>query len=157
MLTIGTKAPDDVKVSDENGIRVSLADYKGKYVVIYFYPKDDTPGCTTESCSIEDWNEKILGLGAAVIGVSKDSPKSHIKFKEKYHLSFPLWADEEHRLMDAFGTWGEKTFAGRAYMGTTRSTFLIDPEGIIRQVWEKVTPTDHGKDIFESLQKAMGE
>ncbi|MBX4211281.1 MAG: thioredoxin-dependent thiol peroxidase [Candidatus Yanofskybacteria bacterium] len=152
MLIIGDKAPLTTKIQDSDGNSVSLADRLGKPVVLYFYPKDDTPGCTKEACSFRDWNKDIQKLGVHVIGVSKDSPASHQKFAKKYHLNFELWSDQEHKLMEAFGTWQEKKFMGRKYMGTTRSTFVLDSKGKILKVWEKVNPLEHGKEIYEFLE-----
>ena len=154
MLKAGDKAPVGVKVRDSEGRDVSLADMKGKRALIYFYPRDNTPGCTKEACSIRDARSEIKKLGVAVIGASKDSPASHRKFVEKYGLNFTLWSDEEHALMEAFGTWQKKKFLGKAYMGTTRSSFAIGEDGTILNVWEKVTPDHHGEEIvsfFRSL------
>ena len=148
MLRVGDKAPLNIKVLDSAGKQVSLADYRGRNVVLYFYPKDDTTGCTKEACSIRDWRDELRKLGAEVIGVSKDSPKSHRKFIEKYKLNFTLWSDEEHALIEAFGAWQKKKFMGREYMGTVRSTFAIDTAGKIINVWEKVTPDEHGQEMF---------
>ena len=148
MLKKGDKAPFSVKVRDSEGNMISLKDLLGSWVVLYFYPKDDTPGCTKEACSIRDWKSDIAQLGAKVIGVSKDTPASHLKFIKKYQLNFILWSDEEHKLMEAFGVWQKKKFMGREYMGTVRSTFAIDPKGTIIHVWEKVTPDNHGEEIY---------
>ncbi len=155
MLIIGDKAPLDVIVEDSNGQAVSLRNYLGKMIVLYFYPKDDTPGCTKEACSIRDWRAEITKRRVEVIGVSKDSPASHKKFIQQYNLNFTLWSDHDHKLMEAFGTWQEKSFMGRKYMGTTRSTFLVDPKGIITMVWEKVTPDDHGKEILDRIDQGL--
>lgn len=150
MLKQGDKAPLKVTVEGPDG-ESSLNDHLGDWVVLYFYPRDDTPGCTTEACSLQDSNPKLKKLGAKVIGVSKDTQKSHGKFKDKYKLKFDLWSDPDHKLMEAFGTWQEKSMFGKKYMGTTRSTFLIDPEGKIAQVWEKVKPDGHGDDVLKVL------
>lgn len=152
MLNIGDQAPVDVTVTDKEGKTVSLADYTGKYIVLYFYPKDDTPGCTVEACNFRDANKELTKKGAVVIGVSKDAGKSHQKFATKFELPFPLWSDPDHILMEAFGVWGERTFMGKTYMGASRSTFLIDKEGNIVHVWEKVTPKDHANEVLEVLQ-----
>lgn len=144
MLEVGDKAPKEIA----NKI-------KGKWTVIYFYPKDDTPGCTKEACSIRDYNSEIAALGARVIGVSKDGEASHQKFIKKYKLPFELWSDEEHKLMDEFGVWQEKSLYGHKYMGTVRATFLIDPKGKIVHIWPKVAPTDHGQEIIEKLKELM--
>lgn len=155
MLKEHDKAPLSTTVTDAHGESVSLADYLGKVVVLYFYPKDDTPGCTIEAKLFEDYSPKLQELGAAVIGVSKDSEKSHQKFAEKYDLTFPLWSDPEHKLMDAFGTWQLKKFMGREYMGTTRSTFIINELGVVIKVFPEVSPKEHGEEVFEFL-KAYG-
>ncbi len=138
------------RVSPEE--KLSLREKLDSWVVLYFYPKDDTPGCTKEACSLRDVREEFKRRGVEVIGVSKDSPKSHQKFIEKYKLNFTLWSDEDHVLMEAFGTWGEKRFMGRTYMGTLRSTFLIDPKGVISHVWEKVSPEEHGEEVLDMLE-----
>ena len=153
MLTTGEKAPLDVSVTDEDGVYRTLRDYLGKWVVIYFYPKDNTPGCTIEAEGFRDVLDDFKNLNASVIGVSKDSCSSHKKFIEKRQLPFTLLADTEHALMEAFGTWGERSFMGRVYMGTSRSTFLINPEGIIVHVWEKVTPLGHPEEVITTLKE----
>ena len=151
MLKTGDKAPTKIKILDSEGRSVSLADLADKYVVLYFYPKDDTPGCTKEACSIRDWKDDLKRLGVEIVGVSKDAPASHQKFTEKYKLNFKLWSDQKHELMSAFGTWQKKNFMGREYMGTTRSTFALDPKGKIINVWPKVTPENHGEEIYEFM------
>ncbi len=155
MLQKGQKAPLDISVLDINGKKVSLADYSGKWVVLYFYPKDDTPGCTKEACSIRDWRDEIVKTDAVVIGVSKDNPTAHQKFIAKYGLNFPLWSDTEHELMEAFGVWREKKFMGRAYMGTVRATFIINPEDVIAHTWEAVKPESHGEEIMRVLRSLI--
>ena len=142
----------NIKVENSMGATVRLADLAGKYVVLYFYPKDDTPGCTKEACSIRDWRDEIRKLGAEIIGVSKDSPQSHQKFIVKHKLNFTLWSDTEHKLIEAFGVWKEKKFMGRTYMSTARSTFVLDPEGDIVKTWEDVTPDGHGEEIYDFLK-----
>ncbi|PIR47061.1 MAG: thioredoxin-dependent thiol peroxidase [Candidatus Vogelbacteria bacterium CG10_big_fil_rev_8_21_14_0_10_45_14] len=149
MLKVWKKAPLGVKV--EGG--KSLADHLGKWVVVYFYPKDDTPGCTVEAESFRDEHGKIKKSGAVVIGVSKDSERSHQKFIEKFGLPFGLWSDPEHKLMEAFGVWGERKFMGRSYMGTSRSTFIVNKDGKIAYVWEKVKPEGHAKEVLEKLKE----
>jgi thioredoxin-dependent peroxiredoxin len=126
-----------------------------KWTVLYFYPKDDTPGCTTEACSLRDYYSEIKALGARIVGVSKDDPKSHSKFIAKYKLPFELLSDPDHELMDYFGVWQEKSLYGRKYMGTVRATFLIDPNGKIAYVWPKVTPAEHGAEIVNELRAKM--
>lgn len=155
MLEKGDKAPREVEVLDAEGKPASLMDYKGKWVVPYFYPKDDTPGCTIEAKEFQDYSSKFKRLGVTVVGVSKDSGRSHQKFSEKYGLSFPLWSDPDHALMDAFGVWQLKKFMGREYMGTVRATFIIDPRGAIRKVFPSVTPKEHGKEVYEALQELI--
>jgi thioredoxin-dependent peroxiredoxin len=155
MLNIGDKAPLSIKVLDEKENKVSLNDFKGEYIVVYFYPKDSTPGCTKESCDFRDLNSEIEKLGAKIIGTSKDSLASHEKFKTKHKLNFELWSDPEHKLMEAFGSWGKKKMMGREYMGTIRSTFIIDPKGKIVHVWDKVKVLGHVADVFEQLKQLI--
>ena len=138
MLKPPTLAPLDVEVIDETGQSTSLRNHLGKYLVLYFYPKDQTPGCTVEACSFRDANQELKKLGVEVIGVSKDSIESHQKFTEKHQLNFPLWSDPDHQLLEAFGAWGQKNRFGKLYMGIIRSTFIIDPTGKIIKSWEKV-------------------
>ena len=151
MLKKGNTAPLDVVVYDQNDKKASLKDCLGSWVVLYFYPKDDTPGCTTQAKGFRDHIGDFQKQDAIVIGVSKDTAKKHQKFINKYDLNFQLWVDEDHRLMEAFGTWGEKKFMGKTYMGTTRSTFLINPEGNIVNVWEKVKPAGHAEEVLQNL------
>jgi peroxiredoxin Q/BCP len=155
MLQPTQSAPLDITVTNEAGEAVSLRSLLGKYVVLYFYPKDDTPGCTQEACEFRDADHEMQKLGVAVIGVSKDSLKAHEKFKTKYQLPFPLWSDPEHKLLEAFGAWGEKKFMGKMYMGIMRSTFVIDPQGKIINVWEKVTPKNHAAEVLAFLQQTL--
>jgi len=147
MLKIGSKVPLRIKLDGGK----SLAECLGGWVVLYFYPKDDTPGCTVEAEGFRDIYKKIAQGGARVVGVSKDNEKSHEKFTRKYDLPFELWSDTEHKLMDAFGVWGERKFMGRTYMGVSRSTFLIDPNGKVSYVWEKVTPKGHAQDVLYKI------
>ena len=154
MLKVGDKAPV-IEVKDINNENVSLADLSGQYVVLYFYPKDDTPGCTKEACSFRDWNAELKKLGVKVVGVSKDSVTSHKKFIEKYELNFDLWSDEDHQLIEAFGAWQKKSMMGKEYMGTVRSTFVIDPKGIILRVWDKVNPPEHGQEIRDFIKEII--
>ncbi len=155
MLKVGDQAPLEIKVKSMQGQDVSLKDLLGKYVVVYFYPRDNTPGCTKEACSFRDVNTELKKLGVKVIGVSKDSVKSHQKFIDKYGLNFELWSDEEHKLIEAFGAWQEKKFMGRSFMGTVRSTFVIDPQGKIFQVWEKVKPDGHGEEVLKLMKETL--
>lgn len=156
MLKVNDQAPLSVTISDAQGKAVSLQqtilDNPGKRIVLYFYPKDDTPGCTKEACNFRDSFQQLEQLNAVVIGVSKDDETSHQKFATKHELSFPLWSDPEHKLMEAFGVWGERSFMGRKYMGTSRSTFIIDSTGKIIAVWEKVKPAQHSREVLDFLR-----
>lgn len=152
MLAVGDTVPQDIILEDGEGKLVTLKNYAGKYVVLFFYPKDMTPGCTTEACNFRDATAELQRMGAHVIGVSKDTATSHGKFAKKYELSYPLLADTNHVLMEAFGVWGERKFMGRTYMGTSRSTFLIDPKGVIVHVWEKVNPKGHAEAVLDVLK-----
>lgn len=151
MLKPGDIAPLSQSVLDENGQPISLEKTLGKYVVVYFYPKDDTPGCTVEACSFRDANQELQKKGVTVIGVSKDSPASHKKFTEKYNLNFPLWSDPDHVLLEGFGAWGQKSRFGKMYMGIIRSTFILDPQGKIIKTWEKVKPEGHSEEVLAFL------
>lgn len=133
MLQIGERAPE-LLGKDENGRELRLSDFAGQKLVLYFYPKDATPGCTSQACNLRDNYERMLAKGYAVVGVSVQDAKSHQKFKEKFQLPFPLIADTDHRLVEAFGVWQEKNMAGRTYMGTVRTTFIIDEQGVIAEV-----------------------
>jgi peroxiredoxin Q/BCP len=149
-LKEGDKAPD-FAVSDEAGKTVRLKDLRGKKVVLYFYPKDDTPGCTKEACSFRDSFSKFKKAGIEVFGVSLDSEKSHQKFIDKYKLPFRLLADTERALSDSFGTYGEKKFMGRTYMGNHRMTFLIDEKGKIKKIFSKVKPEEHAEEVLAAF------
>lgn len=132
----------------------SLKDYEGKWLVLYFYPKDDTPGCTTEACSFRDERDAIAQFGnAAVVGISMDSPKSHKKFIDKYNLNFTLLSDPDHKTIEAYGAWQEKSMFGKKYLGIVRSTFIIDPSGNIFKEYPKVDPKKHAAEIIADLQK----
>lgn len=156
MLKVNDQAPLKVQVSNQNGDQVSLqnvlAENPNSYIVVYFYPKDDTPGCTTEACNFRDDSATFSALNAVVIGVSKDDEKSHQKFATKHSLPFPLWADLDQKLMEAFGVWTQQSFMGRKYMGTSRSTFIINSKGKIVAVWEKVKPAQHSKEVIAFLE-----
>jgi peroxiredoxin Q/BCP len=149
-LKVGDKAPA-FTVATNGGGSVSLADYHGKHVVLYFYPKDDTPGCTKEACAFRDGFAAFKKKGAVVLGVSPDPVKSHDKFVEKFKLPFTLLADTEKKIVEAYGVWGEKTFMGRKYMGTFRVTFLIGPDGVIKQIWPTVKPEEHADEVLAAL------
>jgi peroxiredoxin Q/BCP len=151
-LEIGDKAPAFDMPTDGGG-KVSLNSLKGKPVVLYFYPKDDTSGCTAEACAFRDTLPDFSKLDATVIGVSRDSVESHQKFKEKYRLSFPLASDTDGSVTEAYGVWGEKSMYGRKYMGIERSTFLIDKNGIIRAIWPKVKVPGHAAEVLDALSK----
>ena len=150
-LKIGDKAPSFTLPAD-GGSKVSLADLKGKSVVLYFYPKDDTSGCTAEAIAFSKDSKAFKAAGAVVVGVSKDSAASHDKFKVKYDLSVTLAADEETKTAEAYGVWVEKSMYGRRYMGMERATFLIDGKGIIRHVWRKVKVPGHSADVLAAAK-----
>lgn len=143
----GTTAPA-FELADETGKIHKLSDYQGKKVVLYFYPKDDTPGCTTEACNFRDDYSAYTKAGVTILGVSPDSTKSHAKFKEKFGLPFPLLADEGHKVCEAYGVWGRKKMMGREYDGVFRTTFLIGKDGKIEKVFENVKPPEHSKEIL---------
>lgn len=149
-MNIGDKAPE-ILGKDENGRDIRLSDYKGRKLVLYFYPKDNTSGCTAEACSLRDHYEVLQGAGYEVVGVSKDSATSHQKFKEKYDLPFPLIADVDHTLLEAMGAWGEKNMYGKTTMGTIRTTFIINEEGIIEQIFtgKQIKTKEHATQILE--------
>lgn len=136
---------------DQNGQKHSLKDYKGKKILLYFYPKDDTPGCTTEACSFRDSLNDFKKHGVQVLGVSCDSPESHKKFAEKFHLNFPLLADTEKEVVQKYGVWGEKSMYGRKYMGIFRDSFLIDEKGKIVKHYQKVKPAEHVEQVLKDL------
>ncbi len=149
-LQIGDPAPA-FTAKTNGGQIVSLADYAGRHVVLYFYPKDDTPGCTKEACAFRDVFADFTKKGAVVLGVSADPVKAHDKFVLKFRLPFPLLADEDKRIVQAYGVWGEKTFMGRKYQGINRVTFLIGPDGRIKQIWPKVKPVEHAAEVLAAL------
>jgi peroxiredoxin Q/BCP len=152
-LSVGSKAPNFTLPTDGGG-KVSLKDFKGRKLVVYFYPKDDTPGCTTESCAFRDNLPAFEKLNVAVLGVSKDSPASHDKFKKKFQLNFPLASDEEGSMCEDYGVWVEKSMYGKKYMGIERSTFLIDEQGKITQIWSKVKVDGHVDEVKAAIGKA---
>ena len=152
MVKEGATAPA-FKTTNTNGESVSLKDFRGQKVVLYFYPKDDTPGCTKEACSFRDGFSKFKKRGITILGVSPDSEKSHQKFTAKYKLPFTLLADTDHSIADAYGVYGEKKFMGRTYMGVHRTTFLIDEKGKIRKVFEKVKPDDHADEVLGAFSE----
>jgi peroxiredoxin Q/BCP len=136
---------------DQNGNIHTLADYKGKWVVVYFYPKDDTPGCTTEACGFRDLGEEFTKRGIIILGISKDSVVSHTAFAQKFSLTFPLLSDPDHKIIEAYGAWGKKKNYGKEYMGILRTTFLINPNGEIVRTYEKVTPAGHPQEILADI------
>jgi peroxiredoxin Q/BCP len=149
-LKEGDKAPA-FTVATHGGETVSLQDYAGKNVILYFYPKDNTPGCTKEACAFRDEFAQFKKKGAVVLGVSPDSVKSHAKFAEKFKLPFTLLADEDKVIVQAYGVWGEKVFMGRKYLGVYRVTFLIGPDGKIKKIWPAVKPEDHAAEVLAEL------
>lgn len=138
----------DFSLSNSEGKTVNLADFAGRWLVLYFYPKDNTPGCTTEACSLRDANDDLIDLGASVVGVSKDSAKSHQKFTEKYQLNFNLLSDPKAKTIKDYGAWGKTAFG---FEGTLRKTFIINPEGQVVKTYQKVTPDGHGPQLVEDL------
>ena len=144
---VGDKAPQ-FEAKDQNGNTVQLADFQGKKVVLYFYPKDDTPGCTAQACSLRDSYDAMLAQGYVVLGVSVDDEKSHQKFIKKYNLPFALLADTNHALVEAYGVWVEKSMYGRTYMGTARTTFVIDEQGVIQEIISKIDTKNHAEQVL---------
>ena len=151
MVEEGKPAPD-FELRTDGGETVRLSDLRGKQVVLYFYPKDDTPGCTTQACGIRDAYDEFEREGAVVLGVSPDDERSHVKFKEKYNLPFTLLADVDHTVAERYGVWGEKSFAGKKYMGVERSTFVIAEDGTVKRVMHKVKPDGHADDVLATLR-----
>ena len=149
-LAAGNRAPA-FTLTDQHGKKVKLSDFRGKKVVVYFYPKADTPGCTTQSCALRDAEPDLKKLKAVVLGISPDTPEKQAKFDEKYGLGFELLADTEHTVAEKYGVWGEKKFMGRTYTGIHRTTFVIGPTGKIVKVFEKVTPKDHAVEVAAAL------
>ncbi len=152
MVAVGEAAPDFTLETDEEK-RVSLKDYRGRKVVLYFYPKDGTPGCTTEALEFKDIAKDLAKEGAVILGISKDSFKSHQKFKEKHQLPFTLLSDPESKVLNAYGVWKEKVLYGKKFMGTERTTFLIDEKGIIRKIYSKVKPEGHAQMCLLDLRQ----
>ena len=150
MIEEGQPAPD-FELTSDSGETVKLSALRGKPVVLYFYPKDDTPGCTAQACGIRDVYGEFERAGAVVLGVSPDSESSHVKFKEKYGLPFTLLADADHAVSELYGVWGEKTFAGKTYMGVNRSTFVIGADGTLSKVMHDVKPATHADDVLAAL------
>jgi thioredoxin-dependent peroxiredoxin len=149
-LKEGDMAPGFTAATNGGG-KVSLSDFKGKHVILYFYPRDDTPGCTKEACAFRDEFAAFGRQGAVVLGVSTDSAKAHDKFAEKHKLPFTLVADEDKKIVLAYGVWGQKSFMGRKYLGTHRVTFLIGPDGRIKKIWPAVKPAEHAQEVLAAL------
>lgn len=152
MSLLNTKAPD-FTLPDQTGTMHSLAEYAGMYVLLYFYPKDDTPGCTTEACNFRDSLNELKTKNVQVLGVSADDTDSHKKFVEKYNLNFPLLADTEKKVIEAYGVWKEKDNFGKKYMGITRESFLISPEGIVVKYYENVKPETHVEEVLNDMEE----
>lgn len=150
-LKEGFPAPD-FTLPDENGVAHKLSAYRGSYLLLYFYPKDDTPGCTTEACNFRDDYSHYEGAGVTILGVSPDTPASHLKFKEKYQLPFNLLADVDHAVCELYEVWGPKKSFGREYDGVHRTTYLIDPQGKIQQVFKNVSPANHSAEVLALLK-----
>ena len=152
MVQQGDKAPD-FSLPTVDGTTARLKDFRGKKVVLYFYPKDNTSGCTTQACDLRDNLASISGQGAVVLGVSPDGVASHVKFRDKFQLNFPLLSDEDHRVAETYGVWREKSMYGKKYWGIERSTFLIDETGVVLEVWRKVKPKGHADKVREALAR----
>jgi len=151
----GKKAPDFTLPADD-GSKVKLSSLRGKPVVLYFYPKDDTPGCTKEACSFRDRKDELAKLGVAVLGVSADSVESHERFRDKFQLNFPLLADPDHKVAEKYGAWREKVRFGKKSMGIQRSTFVIDAEGVLRKVWKSVQVDGHDAQVLAAVEELSG-
>lgn len=152
-LKIGDKAPP-FTLPDQDGKKIKLSDFKGKWVLVYFYPKDSTPGCTTEACTINDSRSKFTSNDLAVLGISVDSVSSHKKFAEKYDLKFDILSDEGKTVVKDYGVWEKKKFMGREYMGTRRASFLVDPKGKILIIYDKVKPAEHADEVLNDLAES---
>jgi peroxiredoxin Q/BCP len=151
MLNVGDQAPP-FTLKNEAGEDVTLAAFRGKPVILYWYPRDDTPGCTTEACGFRDAYREFAQAGAVVLGVSTDDVQSHAKFKSKYSLPFTLLSDPDHQVAQQYGVWGSKNFMGREFESIHRVTYLLDEQGVVKQVWPKVTPEGHADEILAALQ-----
>jgi thioredoxin-dependent peroxiredoxin len=149
-LQPGDTAPA-FSLSDQHGNTVALGDFKGRKLLVYFYPEADTPGCTTQSCDLRDHRQEFAGLGVDVVGISPDEPTKQLAFDEKYSLGFPLLADTDHAVAEAWGTWGEKTYKGETYLGIIRSSFLVDEDGRIERAWYKVKPENTVPEAQQAL------
>jgi peroxiredoxin Q/BCP len=151
MILKENQTAPDFDLPDETGKQHKLTDYRGKSIILYFYPKDDTPGCTTEACGLRDNYSAFQKAGVIILGVSADSVKSHLKFKEKYHLPFPLLADVDHKVCEAYGVWGRKKMMGKEYDGIFRTTYIISGDGMIKKVFENVKPAEHSQELLQAL------
>jgi peroxiredoxin Q/BCP len=151
MLINKNSTAPDFSLQDQNGVMRSLRDYKGKKVILYFYPKDDTPGCTTEACGFRDNYSAYKKADAVILGISPDAVKSHKKFAEKYELPFPILADEGHRVCEQYGVWGKKKYMGKEYDGVYRTTFIIDAEGLVEHIFEGVKPDAHSQEVLSVI------
>jgi peroxiredoxin Q/BCP len=151
-LEAGAPAPD-FTLPDDSGSEVTLSDFRGQLVILYFYPKDNTPGCTTEACDFRDNMARAASQGAVVLGISPDSVASHVKFKAKHELPFPLLADTDHEVAKLYGVWGEKKMYGKTFLGLVRSTFLIDAEGNLARIWRKVKVKGHVDEVLAALEE----
>jgi thioredoxin-dependent peroxiredoxin len=151
-LEVGSKAPAFSLLSD-SGKKIKLSDLKGSPVVVYFYPKDDTPGCTKEACAFRDASKQLKDLGAIVLGVSPDDESSHVKFRDKFSLNFPLLSDPDHAMSEQYGAWREKNMYGKKSMGIQRCTYLIDAQGKVAKVWKKVSVDGHDAAVLQALQE----
>lgn len=154
-IEVGKRAPA-FSAKDDRGKTVKLADLKGRTLVLYFYPKDDTPGCTKEACGFRDASADLKKLGVVVLGVSPDSVESHGRFRDKYKLNFPLLADPDHKLAEKYGAWREKNMYGKKSMGIQRSTYLIDKDGKVAKVWPRVKPEEHPAQVLAAVRELMG-
>jgi peroxiredoxin Q/BCP len=150
VVEVGKPAPDFSLTSD-SGAEVKLSELRGKPVVLYFYPRDDTPGCTRQACGLRDAWPELERTDATVLGISPDSPRSHVKFREKYGLPFPLLSDEDHAVAEEYGVWVEKKFMGKKYMGIERSTFVVSSDGTVAKIMRRVKPTEHADQVLEAL------
>jgi peroxiredoxin Q/BCP len=150
-INLGIQAPDFALPDENNTIR-RLSDYKGRVVILYFYPKDDTPGCTTEACNFRDNYSAYVNADVVILGVSPDSTQSHLIFTQKYSLPFPLLADKEHKICLIYGAWGKKKFMGREFDGVLRTTYIIDKKGRVAKIFEKVKPSEHGAEVMAVIQ-----
>jgi len=155
-LEVGSKAPAFTMVSD-SGKKTKLGDFKGQPIILYFYPKDDTPGCTKEACAFRDASAKLKELGAVVLGVSEDDEASHAKFRDKYSLNFPLLADLDHSVAEIYGAWREKNMYGKKSMGVQRSTYLIGADGTVARVWKKVSVEGHDSAVLQALKGLVNQ